>query len=248
MRINRFYVDQPLRPGAIIELGEQTSRHIQQVLRLRIDQHCVVFNGDGNDYQAKLLSLRKRGVEVEIISAALIDNESRLAIRLIQGVARGEKMDFILQKATELGVQTIMPVISDRTEVKLDSERAEKRLAHWRAVIASACEQSGRARLPTIESPDSLANNIASLTDQALKVALDPEAQLSIASLSDALAKQSNPSVCVAIGPEGGFSQRDLDMLKTGGFVFIRLGPRILRTETAGLAAISALQTLYGDW
>ena len=178
-----------------------------------------------------------------MIARQEVRNESPLRITLAQGIARGEKMDWILQKATELGVARIAPVVSDRTEVKLDSERSDKKMNHWRGVCAAACEQSGRARLPVILEPQSLAQFAAS-DGSGRRFMLDPGASLSLPALQLA----PDAQITLAIGPEGGFSDRDLAMLKAGGYEGVRMGPRILRTETAGPAAIAAINALYGDW
>ncbi|MET0656237.1 MAG: 16S rRNA (uracil(1498)-N(3))-methyltransferase, partial [Pseudoxanthomonas sp.] len=202
---------------------------------------CVLFNGDGNDYAARIASAGKREVVVEILGSEPVGNESPLRITLVQGIARGEKMDLILQKATELGVAAIVPVVAERTEVKLDAERTEKRMAHWRSVVASACEQSGRARMPSIAAPASLAEAAQLITD-ALKLVLDPAGEHSLASLSAPVS-----AVALGIGPEGGWSPRDREILRASGYLGLQLGPRVLRTETAGLAAIAALQSRFGD-
>ncbi|HET6396529.1 MAG TPA: 16S rRNA (uracil(1498)-N(3))-methyltransferase, partial [Pseudoxanthomonas sp.] len=150
MRLTRCHVDLPLRPGAEFVLPERAASHLARVLRLREGDPCVLFNGDGHDYAARLTAVGKREVRAQVLAATAVENESPLRIVLLQGIARGEKMDLILQKATELGVAAIVPVHGERTEVRLDAERAEKRLAHWRSVVASACEQSGRARVPAL--------------------------------------------------------------------------------------------------
>jgi 16S rRNA (uracil1498-N3)-methyltransferase len=243
MRTVRSFVDQPLAVGQRFVLPELTTHHLVRVLRLEIGDSIVLFNGDGHDYTAQLLSAQKRGAEAEITDRSERRAESPLPITLDQGIARGEKMDLILQKATELGVAVIAPVITDRTEVKLDGERADKKMNHWRGVLAAACEQCGRARLPEIVEPQSLAKFAASDRSER-RLVLDPEAVHSLADL--ALAAET--SVSLAIGPEGGFSERDLAMLRAGGYETVRLGPRILRTETAGMAAIAALNALFGDW
>ena len=145
MRLTRSYVDRPLRVGDEVVLPEDAAAHLLRVLRLRVGDGCVLFNGDGHDYRARLTALGKRGATVDVLEATPVDNESPLRITLLQGIARGEKMDWILQKATELGVARILPVTSDRSEVKLDAQRADKRLAHWRGIVIAACEQSGPA-------------------------------------------------------------------------------------------------------
>ena len=243
MRLTRCHVDAPLSAGTKIELPESAAAHLVRVLRLREGDDCVLFNGDGNDYGARIASAGKREVVAEIHSESFVDNESPLRITLLQGVARGEKMDLILQKATELGVAGVVPVLAERTEVKLDAERTEKRVAHWRSVMVSACEQSGRARVPALAQPASLALAAASLQDGVLKLILDPAGEHTLATL----AAPKNHDLAIAIGPEGGWSPRDRETLRAVGFTGLRLGPRILRTETAGLAAIAALQSRFGD-
>ena len=153
MRLTRVYIDAPLGIGLQAELPEHAGAHLVRVLRLREGDACILFNGDGHDYDARIIGIGKRGVQAEIVAARRIDNESPLSITLLQGIARGEKMDLILQKTTELGVARIIPVHSERSEVKLEGARAIKRLAHWRGVVASACEQSGRTVLPQVDEP-----------------------------------------------------------------------------------------------
>jgi 16S rRNA (uracil1498-N3)-methyltransferase len=243
MRTIRSFVDRPLGTGDTFPLPEATGNHLVRVLRLEVGDTCVLFNGDGHDYMARLLSREKRGAVVEIVGHHAVGNESPLRITLIQCIARGEKMDLILQKGTELGVAAFAPASTDRTEVRLDAERSEKKMAHWRGVLASACEQSGRARLPDLAAPRALADAVAADAN-ALRFLLDPEASDAIVDL----ALPRDAALTLAIGPEGGFSDRDRAILKAGGFRGLRLGPRILRTETAGLAAIAALMAIYGDW
>jgi 16S rRNA (uracil1498-N3)-methyltransferase len=240
MRLIRTYVDAPLAVGATVTLSESATAHLVRVLRLGLGEACTVFNGEGADYDGHLVSINKRGAEVELMARREVDVESPLRITLVQGVARGEKMDWVLQKATELGVTAITPVLTERTEVKLDAERSEKRMQHWRGVIAAACEQCGRSRLPTLVAPVALRDWL--VTGPATGWYLNPKGEHSLRDLpTDAQA------MTLVIGPEGGLSERDLGMLRASGFTGLRLGPRILRTETAGLAAIAAVQALRGD-
>lgn len=242
MRVTRVHVGQPLAIGATVALPEEAVAHLVRVLRLQPGDACTLFNGDGNDYQARLLAVGKRGADVEVVAAHAVDNESPLRIVLLQGIARGEKMDWILQKATELGVVAFLPVESERSEVRLDEARAGKRLAHWRSVVASACGQGGRAHVPAVAAPEPLPSALARLAADTPRFLLDPVATGTIASMAPP------PGSCVlAIGPEGGWSPRDRDQLRAAGFNGLRLGPRILRTETAGIAAIAALQSRFGD-
>lgn len=243
MRTIRIHVDQPLPLGTELSLPAQASEHVARVLRLGEGAPLVLFNGDGQDYAGAVTHVGKREVRVRIDVARVVTNESTLPLTLAQGVARGEKMDLIVQKATELGVACIAPLLTERSEVRLDPARAEKRLDHWRAVAASACEQCGRARLPEILLAQPLENWLAGLPqDGALRLALLPEAGRSLRSLTFGPAGGR-----VVVGPEGGFGERDAATLEAAGFIGLRLGPRVLRTETAGLAALAALQALYGD-
>jgi len=243
MRLTRVFVDAALAPGSRVALPEAAGGHLVRVLRLREGEPCVLFNGDGRDYDARLLVVTKRGVEAEVLAAREVDRESPLPIVLLQGIARGEKMDLILQKATELGVHAIVPVFADRTEVRLDGERLDKRMAHWRSVVISACEQSGRARIPDLLPARGLAEAAAALDGDAFKLTLDPVGEHRFETLVRPAA-----SVVIGIGPEGGWSEKDRAVLQAHGFSGLRLGPRVLRTETAGLAAIAALQAKFGDW
>ena len=241
MRLTRSFVAQPLPVGSTIALPEDAAAHLVRVLRLQAGDPCVLFNGDGFDCDARIASVGKREVLADIVASRPVDNESPLAITLLQGIARGEKMDLILQKATELGVARILPVDSERSEVKLDAQRADKRVAHWREVVVSACEQSGRARVPEVAAPQPLAQ--AAALRQGRGFILDPFAQQALSALQGS----ELPACTLAIGPEGGWSPRDREQLVAAGFEGLRLGPRILRTETAGIAAIAALQAMVGD-
>lgn len=242
MRLTRSHVDLPLAVGQAVSLPEEVANHLVRVMRLREGDGCVLFNGDGHDYSATLVESGKREARVQVTAAQPVDNESPLPVTLLQGIARGEKMDLILQKATELGVQAIVPVNAERTEVKLDAARAEKRLAHWRSVVVSACGQSGRARVPSVAPPQSVQEAARAMPGAALKLTLDPQGEHRLSTLESAPG-----GVVIAIGPEGGWSPRDRQALAAAGFQGLQLGPRILRTETAGLAAIAALQARLGD-
>jgi 16S rRNA (uracil1498-N3)-methyltransferase len=242
MRVTRSYVDTPLAVGQTLALPEDVANHLVRVMRLREGEACALFNGDGHDYHATLVTLGKRDAQVRVESTEALGNESPLRITLLQGIARGEKMDLILQKATELGVQAVVPVNAERTEVKLDAARAEKRLAHWRSVVVSACGQSGRARVPEVAAPQGVQEAARAMPADALKLTLDPLGEHRLSTLDAAPG-----GVVIAIGPEGGWSPRDRQALAAAGFQGLQLGPRILRTETAGLAAIAALQARLGD-
>ncbi|HVJ96794.1 MAG TPA: 16S rRNA (uracil(1498)-N(3))-methyltransferase [Acidimicrobiia bacterium] len=243
MRIPRIHLAGALNPGTSVQLPEQAGEHVARVLRLEVGHPLILFNGDGCEYDARIAAIAKRAVTVDVNERRVVSRESQLVLTLAQGVARGEKMDWILQKATELGVHRIVPLVTERTEVKLDEERAERRVAHWRDVIASACEQSGRTQLPDIEAPRKLAAWASSLPDDgAARYALLPDGDTSLRDI-DANVR----AAILVVGPEGGFSDHDEAALRQSGFKGLRLGPRVLRTETAGLAAIAALQAVVGD-
>lgn len=243
MRTIRSYIDAPLVPGTELALPEAAGNHIVRVLRLKMGDVFNLFNGDGNDYPAEITAIDKKGAKARILSCHAVDNESPLRIHLFQSIARGEKMDWILQKATELGVCAFTPMVSDRTEVKLDGERSDRKLGHWQGVIRSACEQSGRAILPALHPPIAI-NQMNGAVKHDHAYYLDPEAAQGIHGLEP----DRTVDMLLAIGPEGGFSERDIRLLQTAGFKGLRVGPRILRTETAGMAAIAALQSRFGDW
>jgi 16S rRNA (uracil1498-N3)-methyltransferase len=243
MRIPRICVFEELAVGSELRLPTQAGEHLARVLRLDRGHPIVLFNGDGREFQAEISELSKRAVSARVVSERdATDRESPLQLTLAQGVARGEKMDLVLQKATELGVSRFVPLITGRTEVKLDAERTARRLAHWHAVIAGACEQCGRVRLPTLEAPVRLANWAAGLgTSAGLRLALDPGGNMTPRNLP------AFERATLVVGPEGGLSDQDLSILDQADFLGLRLGPRILRTETAGLAAVTALQAIHGD-
>lgn len=243
MHTIRIHVDAPLTVGTEFALTGQAAEHVARVLRLVPGDTLTLFNGDGCDYGSRLLAASKRDVSVQIEAAHPADNESPLALTLAQGIARGEKMDWIVQKATELGVVRIVPLVTERSEVRLDPDRAQKRLTRWRAVAISACEQSGRARIPQIEPALALDAWLEQLpADGGLRLSLLPAARTSIRALHFA-----TPAGVLVTGPEGGLGERDIRALRAANFAELRLGPRILRTETAGLAALAALQAVHGD-
>lgn len=243
MRTTRIHIDQPLTVAIEVALPAQAAEHVARVLRMNAGDALTVFNGDGYDYAATLVNVGKREVVVRIDAREEITKESPLPLTLAQGVARGEKMDLIVQKATELGVARIVPLFTERSEVKLDLARAEKRWQHWCAVATSACEQSGRVRIPEVMPAQALQAWLESLTDDgAQRLALLPEGTLRAREL-----RFGESGGLLAVGPEGGLGERDVALLREAGFRGLRLGPRILRTETAGLAALAALQALHGD-
>lgn len=246
MRAIRQYLDAPLQEGARVALTEAALQRLVRVLRQGPGDEVILFNGDGHDYRARLLNVGKREADADVLARAEPRGESPLSITLAQALARGEKMDHVIQKAVELGVHAIAPVLTERTEVRLDAERSDRRMQHWRGIVAGACEQCGRARLPALSEPRALADFAASTAQVGAgrHLYLDPQA-------SDGLAVLGLPAdarVTLVVGPEGGLSERDIAVLRGARFEGVRLGPRVLRTETAGLAAVAALNALYGDW
>jgi 16S rRNA (uracil1498-N3)-methyltransferase len=245
MRSIRLFTDTPLEAGLAVALPAPAAAHALRVLRLKSGDTVTLFNGDGHEYPARLLTAGIRDVRAEVAARASPVRESPLRITLIQALARGEKMDWIIQKATELGVARIVPVATERSEVKLDAARAGIRREHWRAVAIAACEQCGRNVIPAIEAPVELSAWLK--TTQAPQAesrwVMHPDGTAHVRDLQAA----SREKMLLAIGPEGGFGASDLDALHGAAFHGLSLGPRILRTETAGVVAIAALQALYGD-
>ncbi len=245
MRLIRVYCSQPLSTGSEVILTPQTSHHLLQVLRLKSGAKLNVFDGRGNEFSAELMLEPKGQARVLIAEKQASLSESPLHIHLIQGISRGEKMDYTLQKAVELGVSEITPLFTAFCEVKLNPERLEKRLEHWRMIMMNACEQCGRSYLPRLNAPAYFKAWIGGKGDSGdlLRLILTPTASQRLLNFD------VNPTrVTLVIGPEGGFSEEELIIAQQQGFIGWRLGPRILRTETAGLAAISALQMHWGDF
>jgi len=242
MSTPRFYLDQPLALGARFSLPAGPARHAVRALRLMADDTVILFNGQGGEYTACIERIQKDEVAVSVTGFADIERESRLRVMLAQGISSGERMDYTLQKAVELGVSAIQPIAAKRSVVKLAGERADKRVAHWQGVVASACEQCGRNRVPTVAPPLTLAHWLGQRTGGRL-LFLSPLAEARLADLPLPVA----PDWLVA-GPEGGFEADEIAALHAAGAIPVRLGPRVLRTETAAPAALAAMQTLWGDF
>lgn len=243
MRNVRIYVELPLVVGDQLNLPAQAAEHVARVLRMAAGDAVTLFNGDDRDYHATILAAGKRDVLVSIDGKQDVASESPLSLTLAQAIGRGEKMDWIVQKATELGVARIVPLVTERTQVQLDAARARKRVEHWRAVAVGACEQSGRARLPEVTATQALPEWLAQIdAEPGLRLALEPGAGSRLRTLHFTV-----PRGILVVGPEGGLGEGDLQRLHEAGFAGVSLGPRILRTETAGLAALAALQVLHGD-
>jgi 16S rRNA (uracil1498-N3)-methyltransferase len=242
MRTTRLYLDRPLSTGQTVELDERAHRHAVQVLRLRPGAELTLFNGRGGEYRAVLTEAKRRASTVTITGVDERDTQSGLDITLVQGVSRGDRMDYSLQKATELGVRTIEPVLTRRSQVPGDLRRLDNRLEHWRGVLISACEQCGRNDLPALEPVRSFPQWLADSRTDGHALVLDPRADTGLAGL----AAPGGP-VSLLIGPEGGLDESETGAARQHGFTPVRLGPRILRTETAGVAALAVIQALWGD-
>lgn len=239
MRLSRFFIDAPLSIGQH-ELPETQAHYIGRVLRLAVGDAVQLFDGSGQEYLGELVEVGKKNVRVELREAFAGQAESPLRVHLGQGLSRGERMDWAIQKATELGAAEITPIVSERCEVRLKDERADKRLAHWRQVAISACEQCGRSVLPVIHAPISLTDWLKE-TQADLKLVLHP--------VAEPLASHAKPgTLAFLIGPEGGLSDAEVAQAQTAGFHSARLGPRVLRTETAPVVALSVAQQLWGDF
>ena len=243
--MHRFYHSNPLDLNQIIILDEFSSHHALRVMRVKVDDFLVLFNGDGFEYRGRVSDINKKTINVEILSKEKNNNESPININLFQSISSNEKMDMVIQKATELGVNSIQPIFSSRSTIKLSLDRTKKRLMHWRQVSISACEQSGRSKIPTIKSPigfDQVSKEIK--TTNSLNLVLHPDSQQP----SSNLPHEYSGDINIFIGPEGGFNHEEVSFLKKQNCINIQLGPRILRTETAPLAIIAILQYKYGDF
>lgn len=242
MSAPRFYLDQPLAPGARFSLPPGPARHAVRALRLAVDDAVILFNGQGGEYTARIERIQKDEVAVSVTGFAAIERESRLRVMLAQGISSGERMDYTLQKVVELGVAAIQPIAARRSVVKLAGERADRRVAHWQGVVASACEQCGRNQVPPVAAPLTLAHWLGQHSGGRL-LFLSPLAEARLTELP-----QPDAMDCLVAGPEGGFDADEIAALQAAGAIPVRLGPRVLRTETAALAALAAMQTLWGDF
>jgi 16S rRNA (uracil1498-N3)-methyltransferase len=241
---NRFYSPEKLALGAIIKLPDSAAIHAARVLRLVEGDQAIVFNGDGADYICTLSSVKKNAVFITVTASKIIENESPLNITLLQGISSGDRMDYTIQKAVELGVKHIQPIATERSVVKLNQERAAKRLAHWQHVVHSACEQSGRAFVPQVSEPKSLSRWLADNPSQGqCRILLNPIGAKRLADLS-----KPKTDIQLLIGAEGGLSANEIETATNNGFQSILLGPRVLRTETAALAAMASMHTIWGDF
>lgn len=238
--MTRVHVAMPLAVGDVFQLPGDAAHHVAQVLRMRAGEPLILFNGEGGEYAAVIEAVQRRAVRVRVDAFDPVDRESRLSLTLAQCVSKGDRMDYTIQKAVELGVAAIVPLLSARSVVKLDGERWEKKLDHWRGVIVSACEQSGRTRVPMLAPVQKLESWLPS-SGEGLRLVLAPNAGVSLKTLPPAAA------ITLLVGPEGGLSDDEIALASRAGYTGVRLGPRVLRTETAGVAALAAAQALWGD-
>jgi 16S rRNA (uracil1498-N3)-methyltransferase len=241
MRVSRLYLDQPLAPHSEITADDAVAHYVRDVLRLRKGDAVCVFDGRGGEYPGTVLEAGRHGLKLALGAWRDKDCESPLQAELGLGIARGERMDYAVQKAVELGAARIVPLLTEHTVVRLDEERREQRRRHWQKIAVGACEQSGRCWVPEVAEPLRLPAWLAA--QSGLRLYCDPRAEYGLPQL----APPDDMRVCLLAGPEGGFSADERDMARAAGFIPIKLGPRVLRSETAALAILAATQLLWGD-
>lgn len=244
MANNRFYCPDKLALGAVVKLPESAAIHAVRALRMTEGDKAILFNGDGFDYACEFIAVKKNNVRAKVKSHVEVENESPLNITLLQGISSGDRMDYTIQKAVELGVKHIQPIATERSVVKLNQERAAKRLKHWQNVVNSACEQSGRAYVPAVAAPLSLGDWLANNpSNQSCRILLNPIGAKRLSEL-----EKTNGAIELLIGAEGGLSPKEIEIASTHDFQSIILGPRILRTETAAVTAMASIHTVWGDF
>ena len=243
MRIPRIYQadSAPWEPDFELTLDAEAAHHLGRVLRVSVGQPIELFNGDGQNYAAEIIAVTKRDISVRILSAPPNHSESPLRVHLAQGISRGERMDFVLQKSVELGVHEITPLFTERCTVKLSGDRLLKKQQQWQKIVISACEQSGRSVVPVVHLPVTLSQWFSDLP-AGLRLTLDPYAPTPLQQLTE-----RPDQLTLLIGPEGGLSDEEVELASQQQFLPVRLGPRILRTETAALTALSVIQYQFGD-
>jgi 16S rRNA (uracil1498-N3)-methyltransferase len=245
LAVPRFYVDAALRAGGSCELSEDTAHHAVHVLRIRAGEEVTLFNGRGGEYPARVSSIQKLRISVEVLAHRAIERESPLHVALIQGVSSGERMEFTIRKAVELGVAEIRPVLAAGSVARPKGERAAARKDHWQKIAISACEQCGRNQIPVVHPLVDASAYRSPPADDSIKILLSPASQLRF---SEFVRKGGNSKFALAAGPEAGFDAKEEGAFLDAGFVPVKLGPRVLRTETAALAALAALNALLGDF
>jgi 16S rRNA (uracil1498-N3)-methyltransferase len=242
MRLTRVYVDAVLESGAQLTLTGSAASHLTRVLRLRPKAALTLFNGRGGEYAASIERVQRSEVQVAIGAHEPIERESPFPLTLAQGVSRGERMDLVVQKATELGVARLVPLLTERSIVRLDEEQSDRKSSHWRAIAIAACEQCGRNRLPEVALPAQLREFLRQPCGDSVRLLLSPAAPQRIEDVS-----RPARGATVLIGPEGGLSDAEQEDALTAGFTAVNLGPRVLRTETAAIASLTLLQRAFGD-
>jgi 16S rRNA (uracil1498-N3)-methyltransferase len=240
MRIPRIYTSQTIIPHTDVTLDAQAANHVSSVLRMQTGEHIFLFNGEDGFFESTITHVAKKQVTVHIRDHRASENESPLRVHIGQGLSRGERMDYAIQKSTEMGVFEITPLFTTRSEVKLDTERSTKRQQHWQQIAISACEQCGRDMIPTINTPSALTDFITHIKAD-LKLVLHHESSSQLRDLP------KPTSIALLIGPEGGLTEEEIAQAIQHGFIATKLGPRVLRTETAPVTALSVLNTLWGD-
>jgi len=243
MTVPRFFVPLPLAEGQVLTLPPSAAHHAARVLRLRINDPLILFNGEGGEHEAVITAIGKHDVQAEIGKHQIIERESPLSITLVQAISSGERMDHTIQKAVELGVTRIIPVDSERTVVRLTGERASKRVLHWQQIVISSCEQCGRNRVPHVQAIIPLAGWLASPGGDTLRWVLSPGAPVTLRQLP-----VPDRTIELLVGPEGGFTGDEIAAAQRAAFQPVCLGPRVLRTETAAPALLAAVQALWGDF
>ncbi|MFK7793927.1 MAG: 16S rRNA (uracil(1498)-N(3))-methyltransferase [Gammaproteobacteria bacterium] len=244
MRIPRIYTQHELQVSNNVNLEAKAVKHIKDVLRMSVGNQVMLFNGDGNNYNCTISDISKKIVSVAIENKQTVNNESPISINLFLPLCRAEKMDWCLQKATELGAHEITPFISARVNISIATNRLEKKMNHWRSVIESACEQSGRATIPSINQPVAFNKAIGNSPNDSIKLIASPTADKTASASTEISATKC---IC-AIGPEGGFNQDEILQAEHKGFTSIKIGPRILRLETAVISALTLCQSRWGDF
>lgn len=246
MTFPRFHCHIPIAVGATINLPENAARHAGRVLRMRAGDGIVLFDGKGGEYSARIAAVERANVTAEVLEWHDVDREAPIGVTLVQALQSGDKMDLTIQKAVELGAVRVVPVASRRSVLRLEGERAAKRLEHWRGVVVAACEQSGRNRVPEIAGIEKLDRWLSGpRAANVMRLMLEPGANETLVTLPR---PSSDTQIELLIGAEGGLASDELEKARQAGFVGVCLGPRILRTETAGLAALAAMQCLWGDF
>lgn len=240
----RFYSPEKLRIGSCVKLSDNAAIHAAKVMRLTVGDPLVLFDGSGFDFVCSLTSIQKNATSAQVLESVVVNNESPLNITLLQGISSGDRMDYSIQKSVELGVKTIQPIATERSVVKLSTERSERRLEHWQNIVIAACEQSGRAVIPTVLPPKPLTNWLASNPPSSItRILLNPIGAKRLSELT-----KPEGEIQLLIGAEGGLSNVEINLTTQAGFQSIILGSRILRTETAAPTALASLQTLWGDF